>query len=74
VTTIAVAIDKRSITIWEVIQKRSHEPIYKIYKKKLRKEIKSDNFCYCKVRRAITKWGAIEKVPFLKGTKNIFAF
>ena len=25
------------------------------------KEIKSDNFCYRKVGRAITKWGAIEK-------------
>ena len=29
--------------------------------KNLSKEIKSDNFCYCKVGRAITKWGAIEK-------------
>ena len=27
------------------------------------KEIKSDNFCYRKVGRAITKWGAIEKSP-----------
>ena len=35
------------------------------------KEIKSDNFCYRKVGRAITKWGAIlEKLPFLKGNKN----
>ena len=25
------------------------------------KEIKGDNFCYCKVGRAITLWGAIEK-------------
>ena len=25
------------------------------------KEIKSDNFCYSKVGRAITKWGEIEK-------------
>ena len=37
--------------------------------KNLSKEIKSDNFCYNKVGRAITKCGA-----FLKGTKNIFAF
>jgi hypothetical protein len=29
------------------------------------KEIKSDNFCYRKVGRAITKWGAIEKSPIL---------
>ena len=25
------------------------------------KEVKSDNFCYRKVGRAITKWGATEK-------------
>ena len=28
-------------------------------------EIKSDNFCYRKVGRAITKWGAIEKSSIL---------
>ena len=28
-----------------------------------RKMIKSDNFCYRKVRRAITKWGAMKKTP-----------
>ena len=33
--------------------------------KNLSKEIKSDNFCYRKVGRAITKWGAIEKSPIL---------
>ena len=33
--------------------------------KNLRKEIKSDNFCYRKVGRAITKWGAQEKSPIL---------
>ena len=27
--TIAVAIDGKAITIWEAMQKRSHEPIYK---------------------------------------------
>ena len=31
--------------------------------KNLSKEIKSNNFCYGKVGRAITKWGAIEKSP-----------
>ena len=32
-TTIAVAIVGRAITIWEAIQKRSHDPIYKTYTK-----------------------------------------
>ena len=27
---------------------------------------KSNNFCYCKVKRVITKWGAIEKSPILQ--------
>ena len=39
-TTIVVAIVGRAITIWEAIQKRSHEPIHKTYTKM----IKSDNF------------------------------
>ena len=37
----------------------------KIRDKKLSKEVKSDNFCYRKAGRAITKWGAIEKSPIL---------
>ena len=32
-TTIAVAIVGREITVWEAIQKRSHEQIYKTYTK-----------------------------------------
>jgi hypothetical protein len=32
-TTFAIAIVGRAITIWEAIQKRSHEPIYKTYTK-----------------------------------------
>ena len=32
-TTIAVAIVERAITLWEAIQKRIHEPIYKTYTK-----------------------------------------
>ena len=40
--------------------------------KNLSKEIKSDNFCYRKVERAITEWGA-KKIPFMKGTKIYFA-
>ena len=42
-TTIAIAIVGRAITIWEAIQKRSHEPIYKT-NTKIETEIKSDNF------------------------------
>ena len=52
-TTIAVAIVGRAITIWEAMQKRSHEPIYKIYTKNeakglrattlLSQSLKSDN-------------------------------
>ena len=34
-------------------------------KQNLSKDIKSDNFCYRKVERAITKWGAIEKGSIL---------
>ena len=59
-TTIAVTIVGRVIAVWEAIKKRSHEPI--LYKN-LSKEVKSDNFCYRKVGRAITKWGAIDKSP-----------
>ena len=33
--------------------------LYKI----LSKEIKSNNFCYRKDGRVVTKWGAIEKCP-----------
>ena len=33
---------------------------------KLKQREKSDNFCYHKVGRAITKWGAIEKSPILR--------
>ena len=57
-TTNAVAIVGRAKTIWEAIQKRSHESIYKTYTKIEAKRL-----------RAITKLGA-----FFKGTKNIFAF
>ena len=42
---------------------------------KINEEVKSNNFCDCKVRRAITKWGAIEKVQYCNsknGISNIF--
>ena len=44
---------RRAITIQEAIQKWSHEPYNKTITKKLSKEVKSDNFCYHKVRRVI---------------------
>ena len=32
---------------------------------KYSKDVKSDNFCYCKVVGVITMWGAIEKNAIL---------
>ena len=29
-------------------------------------DAKSENVCYLKIERAITKWGAIEKSPYWK--------
>ena len=55
-TTIAVAIVGRTITILEAIQKRSHEPIYKTYKKIEAKGLRATT-----VGTAITKGGVIEK-------------
>ena len=44
---------------------------------KLKQRFKSDNFCYRKYGRAITKWGAIEKskkiISHFDGSNNIFA-
>ena len=57
-TALAIAIVGRAITIQRAIQERSHESMFKADKKKWSKEVKSDNFC--KVGRAMTKWGAIE--------------
>ena len=38
------------------------------------REVKTDNFCYYKVGRAITKWGVIEISPILLlGAPIIFA-
>ena len=61
---IAVAIVKRAITIWEAILKRSHEPIYKTHAKIEAKRLRATAF-------AIT---IMEKLPFLKGNRNYFAF
>ena len=49
VGALAVAIVGRAITVWEAIQKRSHEPIYKNLYKKWSKGIKSDNFAIAKL-------------------------
>ena len=56
----------------------------KLIQKLKKKEIKSDNFCYRKVGRAISKWGVIKKSPIwlseywknddFQNTKNYFAF
>ena len=43
----------------KAIQERSHEKIYKTYTKN-EAEVKSDNFSYHKVGRAITKWRSIK--------------
>ena len=45
-------------------EKKPWTNLQKLYKN-LNKEIKSDNFCYRKVGRVITKLGAIEKSPIL---------
>ena len=54
-TTIAVAIVGKTKTVYEAIQKRSHEP------QKLKQRNQERQLCYRKIGRAITKWGAIEK-------------
>ena len=63
--TIATATVGRAITIWEAIYRKEamNQSIKSI--QKWSKEIKSNNFCYIKIRRAITKWGAIEKSSIL---------
>ena len=60
--TIAVTIVGRAITKWEEYRKEAINQSTKLIQIK---EIKSNNFCYCKVGRAITKWGEIEKSPIL---------
>ena len=72
------------ITILGAIQKRSHKLTYK----KLRKEVKSEKFCYHIVGKVIIKWGAkvqyciailgkrkdfvLKIISYLGGTNNIF--
>ena len=55
----------RAKTIERAMEKRSHKKKVQNRDNKLSKEVKSDNFCYRKVGRAISKWGAIEKSPIL---------
>ena len=41
--------------------------------KKFKQKLKQrDNFCYRKVGRAITKWGAIKKIIISKGYQKLF--
>ena len=44
----------RAITIWEAIQKRSHEPINKTYTKIEAKILRATTFAIAMVGRAIT--------------------
>ena len=48
-TTIAVAITGRAITIWEAIQIRSHEPIYKTYTKIEAMRLRATTFAIAKL-------------------------
>ena len=43
-TTIAIAIVGRAITIWEAIQKRGHEPIYKTKQKMEAQRLRATTF------------------------------
>ena len=56
----AVAIVGRAITVWEAIQKRSHEPIYKTYTKIEAKGLRATTLLL-QSWKVITKGGAIEK-------------
>ena len=46
-----IAIVVRAITIWEAIQKRSHEPIYKSNKKIEAKRLGATTFAIAKLER-----------------------
>ena len=55
------SVKERQLHIWEAIQKRSYEPIYKTHTKIEAKKLRAITFA----GRAITKWGAIEKSSIL---------
>ena len=63
-TIIAIAIVGRAITIEKSMEKRSHESCTKQILE-LAKEIKSDNFCYYKVGRAITNELSVGNTKFI---------
>ena len=50
-TTIAVAIVGRAINIWEAIQKRSYEPIYKTHTKIEAKNLRATTFAIAKLKK-----------------------
>ena len=50
-TAIAVAKVGRAITIWEAIQKRSHEPIYKADTKTEAKRLRPTTFTVTKLEK-----------------------
>ena len=47
--TVTVAIVQRAITIWEVIQERSHEPIYITHTKIEAKRLRAISFAIAKL-------------------------
>jgi hypothetical protein len=49
-TTITIAIVERGITIWEAIQKRSHELIYKTHTKIKAKKLRATTFAIVKLK------------------------
>ena len=71
-TSIAVAIVGRGKTIEREMEKRSHKQRSKTETKNWSKEVKSDNFCYHKVGRVITKWEAIEISPILNSQNLMY--
>ena len=78
-TTIDVAIVERAVTKERAIQKKWFEPIYKTDTKKLRKEIKSNNYlehCYFyrKDGRAISLLGSKGESQILLSQKLISIF
>ena len=48
-TTIAVAIVRRALTIWKAIQKRSHESIYKTHTKIKAKRLRATTYAIAKL-------------------------
>ena len=61
----SVTIVGNMITIKRTKEKKNPRKTVQNQYEKWSKEVNSDNFCYCKVERAISKFGAKEKLPIL---------